>query len=222
MTRKQTRRRFVIESAAAASAALVTQFAPSAAHAATPTPRQTKGPFYPKILPLDSDNDLTRVEGRSDRAKGEVTDVSGRVLDERGRPIRKARVEIWQCDANGRYHHPRDTNGDLEPDDAFQGYGQFITDDEGAYRFRTIKPVPYPGRTPHIHFNVSGEGIEPLSTQMYVKGEPGNRRDGIYNSVRDKVLRDSITVVLESSAADAAVLEGSFDIVLAADGRFQT
>ena len=108
-----------------------------------PTPRQSAGPFYPTELPLDDDNDLTWVGDRKQRATGEITDLSGRILDTNGRPIAGARVEIWQCDANGRYRHPRDPNRSaLDPD--FQGHGHFLTDTDGGYRFRTIRPVPYP------------------------------------------------------------------------------
>jgi protocatechuate 3,4-dioxygenase beta subunit len=91
------------------------------------------------------------------RASGTILHLAGRVLDPEGRPVRGVRVEIWQCDAFGVYHHARDRCG---PADAnFQGFGQTTVDDQGAYRFRTIEPVPYPGRTPHIHLKVAGPGF---------------------------------------------------------------
>ena len=115
-----------------------------------PTPRQTAGPFYPLSIPADSDNDLVRVAGHNGTAKGTIAYVSGRVLDLDGRPLSGMRVEIWQCDTNGRYHYVRDDRAAPPLDDDFQGYGRTITDGAGGYRFRTIRPVPYPGRTPHI------------------------------------------------------------------------
>ncbi len=183
------------------------------------TPRQTRGPFYPVSLPLDSDNDLVTVNGRSGVAKGDIVEVYGRVIDHGGRPVRDARIEIWQCDANGRYHHPRD-RGKAPLDPNFQGYGHFITGADGGYRFRTIKPVPYPGRAPHIHFAVSGAGFEPLVTQMYVAGAPENERDFLLNSISDRRQRRSLIVAFRASnwPAQAATV-GEFDIVLGFNAR---
>ena len=145
------------------------------------TPTQMEGPFYPRELPLDRDNDLTRVTGQSRVALGIVTDLSGMVLDLDGRPIKNARVEIWQCDARGFYHHPLDRGGQADP--AFQGFGHTITDTAGRYRFRTLRPVPYPGRTPHIHAKVLLPGASEFITQIYIAGEPLNDRDGLYRSI---------------------------------------
>lgn len=175
------------------------------------TPRQSLGPFYPDELPLEYDNDLTQVAGQPQSAQGELTDVIGRVILQSGEVVVNAHVEIWQCDVFGRYHHPRDRGTKI--DRGFQGYGRTITNSKGEYRFRTIKPVPYPGRTPHIHFLVRGEGIEPLVTQMYIAGEKGNERDGLLNSIGDQVLRDSLIVELRSM--DEGVLNGRFDLVVA-------
>lgn len=186
-----------------------------AAAALLQTPAQTRGPFYPRTLPLDSDNDLVQVAGRSALAKGEITDLRGRVLDERGRPIAGARVEIWQCDAYGRYHHPRDRrNAPL--DENFQGYGRFTTSDEGAYRFRTIKPVPYPGRAPHIHFAVTAPGAETFITQMYVAGAPENGRDYLLNRIADARQKARLMVAFTPAGDGAAGLDARFDIVLGA------
>ena len=183
------------------------------------TPSQTPGPFYPVELPLDSNNDLVQVGGRSDIAKGTIVNVVGRVLDERDRAVNDVLVEIWQCDANGRYHHPRDQR-DAPLDPSFQGYGRNTTGDDGGYRFRTIKPVPYPGRTPHIHFAISGPGIETLVTQMYVAGEPLNARDGVLNRIQDTKARQRLMAVFEPSLDVEREWNARFDIVLVADGRF--
>jgi protocatechuate 3,4-dioxygenase beta subunit len=193
--------------------------APLAGAAWLPTPPQSRGPFYPLELPLERDNDLVSVAGRNGLARGEIVNLGGRILDERGRPIRNARVEIWQCDANGRYHHPWDQDG-APPDDHFQGYGQFLTGADGGYRFRTIKPVPYPGRAPHIHFAISGPDFEPLVTQMYVAGAPENAWDGLFNRISDPQARARLLVSFVPAPTPGSEPVGQFDIVLAADGRF--
>jgi protocatechuate 3,4-dioxygenase beta subunit len=178
------------------------------------TPAQTEGPFYPDKLPLDTDNDLLILNDGITPAVGTVTHLTGKILDARGEPLRNAAVEIWQCDANGAYLHSQTGNRDKR-DGNFQGFGRFLTGSTGEYYFRTIKPVPYPGRTPHIHFQVKVKGREKFTTQCYVKGEPGNARDGIYNSIRDKKARESITVdfapIKESKIGEVAA---KFDIVL--------
>jgi protocatechuate 3,4-dioxygenase, beta subunit len=185
-----------------------------AAAAALPaTPAQTAGPFYPLSLPTDSDNDLIHVAGREGTAKGAVTYISGRILDCDGRPISGARVEIWQCDANGRYHYARDTRSGPPADENFQGYGQTLSDATGGYHFRTIRPVPYPGRTPHIHFTVSAPGLPRFTTQMYVAGEPQNEHDFVLMSVRDPAARARLIVPLKPTAEPDA-LSGTFDIVV--------
>lgn len=178
-----------------------------------PTPRQTRGPFYPAALPLDSDTDLVTVAGRDAPARGVVTHVFGRVLAEDCRPLAGTQVEIWQCDALGRYHHPREPRGGADPN--FQGYGRMVVGEDGAYRFRTIRPVPYPGRTPHIHFALTGAGLEPLVTQMYVAGEPGNASDFILNAVRDPERRARLIVPLRPAPElETGALAGRFDLVL--------
>jgi len=180
------------------------------------TPWQTPGPFYPKELPLDRDTDLMQVEGQTRPAAGTPIQVFGRVLTEEGKPVAGARVELWQCDAFGHYHHPRDRGGNADP--AFQGYGHTTVGAEAAFRFRTIKPVAYPGRAPHIHFAVSGPGFERLTTQMYVAGEPLNERDGILNRITDPLARKSVVVELAPAPeVEPDGLAGSFDIVLGRD-----
>ena len=181
------------------------------------TPAQSAGPFYPPELPLDDDNDLTRVAGRDAVAAGRVTELSGRVQDLDGRPIADARIEIWQCDANGRYRHPGDRGTALR-DDNFQGHGHTVTDGEGRYRFRTIRPVPYPGRTPHIHMAVFAPQSTPLVTQLYVRGEPRNAADFLFKRVpaerRHLVQADFLAADLPD-----VELRASFDLVLGgADG----
>jgi protocatechuate 3,4-dioxygenase beta subunit len=178
------------------------------------TPRQTEGPFYPDRLPLDADNDLIVVGDAITPAVGAVTHLRGRILDGRGDPVRGAVVEIWQVDNNGAYLHSGSGNGDRR-DPHFQGFGRFETASSGEYYFRTIKPVPYPGRTPHIHFAVKVKGREKFTTQCYVKGHPGNLGDGILRSIRDPRARESVVVdfvpMRESSAGELAA---RFDIVL--------
>jgi protocatechuate 3,4-dioxygenase, beta subunit len=178
------------------------------------TPGQTEGPFYPVAFPADMDNDLVRVAGQAAQALGQVIHVTGRVTDARGQPRPGSVVEIWQCDANGIYRHPR-AAGQGRIDHAFQGYGRTQVDEQGRYRFRTIRPVPYPGRTPHIHFAVHVPGQGRLVTQMYIDGEPLNARDGVLNNIRDPRARRSVIVPLITSASvEPGALQGSFDIVV--------
>lgn len=142
------------------------------------TPRLTEGPFYPDKLPLDTDNDLIVVNNSITPAVGEITHLTGRVLSQAGEPVRNAFVEIWQVDNNGAYIHSGSSNRN-KLDANFQGYGRFLTDSQGNYYFRTIKPVLYPGRCPHIHFGVSRNGQRLLTTQLLIKGHPQNDRDGV-------------------------------------------
>jgi protocatechuate 3,4-dioxygenase, beta subunit len=202
---------------ATTSMALIGSAIPHLAMAAlTPTPRQTAGPFYPKSLPLHSDNDLVRIAGHEKQADGVVTHIFGRVIDVDGRPVPQARIEIWQCDSRGRYHHVDDRSSrPLDPD--FQGYGTTSAADDGGYRFRTIRPVAYPGRTPHVHFAISPPGGGRLVTQMYVAGESANERDPVLNEIRDPVARARVVVPLEPALQiEAGALSGTFDIVLGA------
>jgi protocatechuate 3,4-dioxygenase beta subunit len=177
------------------------------------TAAQTRGPFYPVELPLDRDNNLVNVVGRAQPATGQVTHVFGRIVDVEGKPIAGARIEIWQCNAFGRYHHPGDRGpAPIDPD--FQGFGQTVSAPDGTYRFRTIRPVQYPGRAPHIHFEVTAGGTV-LTTQMYVEGEPGNLRDGPLNSIRDPRQRAALIVPLAPAPqVEAGALAGDFQIVM--------
>ena len=180
--------------------------------ALAPTPRQTPGPFYPLSLPLDADADLVTVRGRPAPAQGTVTHVVGRVLEPGGRAVPGARIEIWQCDALGHYHHPLDGGG---ADPNFQGYGATVADNDGFYRFRTIRPVAYSGRTPHVHFALAGPGFERFTTQMYVAGEPRNDGDVVLSRIRDPAARARVIVPLEpADAFEPGALLGRFDVVV--------
>jgi len=175
------------------------------------TPDQTPGPFYRRLKPLSVDADLTRRPDRTGIAQGRPLDLTGRVLDQSGRPVAGARVEIWQANTFGRYRHPRDAGLDLPDDPAFDGIGHDLTDEDGAYRFHTVVPGRYPGRTRHIHAAIYGPGDpKPLITQFYFPGEPGNDRDFLYRSLGDAAGR----VTLDLSDADADSLGGRLDIVL--------
>jgi len=182
----------------------------------TRTPAQTEGPFYPNKLPLDTDNDLLIINDGITPGVGEITHLTGKILDEKGNPVRNALVEIWQCDAKGVYLHTGDSAQKQDKlDKNFQGFGRFLTGSTGEYYFRTIKPVPYSIRTPHIHVKVKKAGKELLCTQMYIKGHPGNEKDGIWKSVRDVKSRDAITIdfkpIKESKIGE---LSAKFDVVL--------
>ena len=156
------------------------------------TPRQTEGPFYPDKLPLDTDNDLLIINDGITPAVGEVTHLTGRLLDAKGDPIRNAVVEIWQVDGKGVYLH-KGSGGADKRDANFQGFGRFETNSKGEYRFRTIKPVPYPGRpAPHIHFKVKRGDRELLTTQLMIRGHEGNRRDGIFAEAGDAIDQELI------------------------------
>lgn len=177
----------------------------------TRTPRQTEGPFYPPKLPLDTDNDLLIINDAITPAVGTIAHVSGKLLDATGPPIRNAVVEIWQCDSNGVYL----AEGERRREGNFQGFGRFLTGSTGEYYFRTIKPVPYPGRTPHIHFKIKKGGKELLTTQCYVKGERQNDRDGILRGIRDPKARASVIVDFAAMPGSrAGELAAKFDIVL--------
>lgn len=190
------RRRIVI--AAAASVAMPALLAPRVVHAAsgrlTLTPRQTEGPFYPLELPADHDGDLL-VQGAGRYAQGQVAALHGLLVDPDGRPLRGGVVEIWQCDVEGRYHHPGDGNR-ADPD--FQGFGRVAVDGDGRFAFRTIRPMPYTGRTPHIHVKVRLAARELLTTQLYVEGDPGNERDGIWRRL-PPAARDTVTLPFVAS-----------------------
>lgn len=206
-------RRQFLHSAALATGALFT--VPGLfAEQLTLTPRMTEGPFYPDRLPLDTDNDLLVINKGITPALGEITHLTGRVLTESGAPLRNAVVEIWQCDQNGAYIHSGTGNA-TKRDGNFQGFGRFLTDSKGQYYFRTIKPVPYPGRTPHIHFAVNRGGKRILTTQMLVKGHPQNERDGVFRSVTEPKSRAAVMAEFKPlPGSKVGELIASFDLVL--------
>ncbi len=179
------------------------------------TPRQTEGPFYPREWRGDIDNDLVVVQGEAAHALGQVVHVEGRVLALSGEPLAGATVEIWQCDSHGIYRHPNDEGPGRRHDSGFQGRGRTVADVGGRYRFRTIRPVAYGPRTPHIHFKVMPPGGRALITQMYVLGEPLNARDGVLNAIKDRRQRDSVIVRLDAAdRIEPGALLATFDIVL--------
>lgn len=183
----------------------------------TRTPIQTEGPFYPDKLPLDTDNDLLIINDAISPAVGKISHVSGRVLDIHGNPVRNAVVEIWEADNNGVYLHTRDSipNADAR-DKNFQGFGRFLTGSTGEYYFRTIKPVPYRPRTaPHIHFRIEKGGKEMLTTQLYIKGHPGNDRDFVYSRLPGEEARNAVSVdFIPIKDSRIGELAARFDIVL--------
>ena len=142
------------------------------------TPSQGEGPFYPVGWTANAGPDLIGIGHGAVRASGQPLALSGRVLDAVGRPLAGVRVEIWQCDHRGVYRHPRD-RGRGRVDAGFRGFGAMSTDLEGGFTFHTIVPVPYPGRPPHIHAKLKRGSQELLTTQLYLKGNPSNRRDGL-------------------------------------------
>jgi protocatechuate 3,4-dioxygenase, beta subunit len=181
------------------------------------TPSVQEGPYYPNKLPLDTDNDLLIINDAITPAVGDVTHLSGRILDTKGDPIRNAIVEIWQCDRDGVYIRQHQEKGD-KIDTNFQGFGRFLTGSTGEYYFRTIKPVPYSGRSAaHIHVKVWKDHKPLLTTECYVKGHAGNEKDAIYRrstaSKAGKMLPVEFAPVKDSRIGELAA---RFDVILGA------
>ena len=210
-TRQMPRRRSLLLAAGASFVAMPALHLHAWAQGTTRrvTPPQSEGPFYPVSLPADNDADLL-ANGALRYAQGQPAWVEGVVTDVDGRPVRGAVVEIWQCDHQGRYHHPGD--GD-RADRAFQGFGRVAVDAEGRYRFRTLRPVAYGGRAPHIHVKVKLGVHELLTTQLYVQGDAGNARDGLWRNLRSDADRAALTVAF---TAGSDGLKANFPIVVAA------
>ena len=199
----------------AGAGASLLPFGPAHAAGLIATPQQTEGPFYPTAFPADLDNDLVQVRGQQARAMGTVLYLEGRVLDLNGKPVDGAIVEIWQCDAQGIYDHPRQPGRDRR-DSAFQGYGRLLVRADGRYTFRTLKPVAYPGRTPHIHFKVATSTGKMLTSQFYIAGEPSNERDGVFRGIRDPRQRELVEMKLAPAPGiEAGALATTMDIVVA-------
>jgi protocatechuate 3,4-dioxygenase beta subunit len=184
------------------------------------TPSQTIGPFFALGLVNETDRDLACKVPDGPRAQGQPIFVSGRVTDERGNPVRKALIEVWQANRWGKYEHPDDrTDAPLDPN--FKGWGRMLTDDDGRYRFRSIKPGAYPNpgyddwyRPPHIHYSIFAAGLmQRLITQLYFPGEELNDIDPILNGIE---ALDERAALIARRAADEP--DGSqhytFDIVL--------
>ena len=186
-----TRRTMVIGAAAVAS------YSAAKAEKFVATSAQALGPFYPLVHPADHDADLTRVKGRAGTAAGQPINVIGRVVDLGGNPIGNAEVELWQCNAAGRYDHPGDAANPATLDPNFQGFARLSTDRDGQFKFRSVKPkdygTPIGRRTPHIHFDIRGRG-ERLVTQMYFPNEPLNDFDILLKSAepRESVIAEAI------------------------------
>lgn len=206
-----SRRQFLTRTALAAAFFTV----PGAfAEALVQTPRQTEGPFYPDKLPLDTDNDLIVVNDAATPAVGDITWLSGRILSASGGPVRNATVEIWQVDHHGVYIQSG-SSGKAKADGNFQGFGRFITGSTGEYLFRTVKPVRYPGRTPHIHYAIKMKGRDKFTTQCYIAGEPQNEKDGVLRGIRDEQARKSVIVPFTPLAGSkTGELTAKFDVVL--------
>ncbi|MFK7860838.1 MAG: hypothetical protein AB8B64_18620 [Granulosicoccus sp.] len=175
------------------------------------TPAATEGPFYPKpsMRTADTDNDLVKVEGIVTEAGGEIVTLKGRLSDKNGKVLSGHRIEIWQCDVNGKYLHTGDSQN-IEYDVAFQGFGHDITNDLGEYSFRTIKPTKYPGRTQHIHVKVCIGDKELLTTQFYIDGEPNNEQDRIFR----RMSSDDANAVSMRFAENEGRMEAVVDIVV--------
>lgn len=179
--------------------------------ALAPTPRDAEGPFYPTRFPADIDNDLARIEGRPQGARGTLLYLSGRVLAADGTPLPGTKVELWQCDSLGRYHHVDGDPG--ERDENFQGYGVATTDAEGRYAFRTIRPVRYGGRPPHLHFRLTHSRASPLTTQLYPRGESAERTMGF--GLSDSGTRSRLEfATTPATGRESGALAARYDFVL--------
>lgn len=176
------------------------------------TPSQTEGPFYPVRKPAVRGNDL--IHGAIGTAEGKPLELVGRVLDVDSSPVPGARVEIWQADRRGIYRHPRAPNQGKE-DPAFKGYGDSMADQSGRYSFLTIVPVPYTGRPPHIHVKVWVGEQNILTTQLYLKDHPENKRDGLLSML---LFRNSDQLMIDPQRASiGSGIEGhkaTFDLVI--------
>lgn len=216
MNGQDSRRRWLKLAGSAGLIAASAAVAPLLAAPPRRTAGQALGPFYPQTKPRDSDADLTLIQGREERAQGQVIYVSGRVLSIAGAPLAGVSIEVWQANTHGRYAHPGDDNpAPLDPN--FQGYARLVTDEQGRYRMKTIKPAGYPAggfnRPPHIHVDVAGQSSR-LVTQMYFAGEPLNDRDPLLASAGAN--RNGLIVSFEKGGRDIepGALSGHWDIVL--------
>ncbi len=201
-----TRRRIAVGGAVAlASLAL-----PALASSRRSVAPMTEGPFYPPRAWReqwdDWDADLSRVQhdGRTLVARGEHLGLELRLADVNGRLIDGAEVEIWQCDAFAVYRHPRVRQVAGRYDAAFQGFGASRSGGDGQLRFRSIKPVPYPGRTPHIHVKLRHASFGEVTSQLFIAGDEGNARDFLWRAL-DAADRDMLEMKLQPAAADSGL-----------------
>ncbi|MFN7289619.1 MAG: hypothetical protein ACK5T6_03455 [Pirellula sp.] len=214
-------RRFLIRSAAATG---IISFLPKLAfgHDRILTPSQTKGPFYP-VPDIEKqeffDFDLTRKGPDSPVAEGKLIAIRGSVMGHDENALGGSIVEVWQACESGRYNHPKDTN-DRPIDPNFQYWGRIVTGESGEFRFKTILPGKYPGRTPHIHFRILSPDRKELVTQLYFgDNEPLNRKDSVYMAL-NVAQRDNVTTFFEDMAIDPKdsksekIPTGQFTVVL--------
>jgi protocatechuate 3,4-dioxygenase beta subunit len=178
------------------------------------TPRATEGPYYPDHLPLDRDNDLVQIAGDKATAIGTIASFGGRLLNADGKPVSNASIELWQADNNGCYIHSKGVQRGKERDAHFQGFGKIETNAKGEYRFRSIMPGLYTGRTRHWHIRVKEGGKNMLTTQLFIAGEPQNDRDGILRSMGTEAQRLSVIREFKPVSADSKELVATWDIVL--------
>jgi protocatechuate 3,4-dioxygenase beta subunit len=182
--------------------------------ALAPTPGSTEGPFYPAQEPRDDDADLVRVEGAIKDAGGDILHLTGRVLDANAQAVAGARIEIWQCDANGAYLHPGERRRNLR-DAGFQGFGHAPVDPAGRFAFRTIVPVPYPGRAPHIHVKVRHDGRTLLTTQLYRLGHRQNSADFLFRRLALEEQNRVLMAIRPRVASSRGAFETEIDLVIA-------
>jgi protocatechuate 3,4-dioxygenase, beta subunit len=200
------RRRFTLGS----GAALATLAWPARAASKRVVAGMTDGPFYPprawREQWSDWDADLSRVQrdGRTLNARGEHLGLELQLADVNGRAIDGAEVEIWQCDVLAAYRHPGVRLAAGQYDEAFQGFGASRADRDGRLRFRSIKPVPYPGRTPHIHIKLRHASFGEVTSQLFIAGDPGNARDFLWRAV-DEADRAMLEMQLQPAAADSGL-----------------
>jgi protocatechuate 3,4-dioxygenase beta subunit len=181
-------------------------------------------PCPPTMVMRPGEDDLTRLGPGRPHAVGEPVLIAGRILDEELKPVRRTLVEVWNANTFGRYSHvvdERNAGAPLDPN--FYGFGRLLTDDDGGYKVRTIRPGAYIARNdigwwrpPHVHFSVVGCGIR-LVTQMYFPGESLNENDFIYQAVPDDERERVIARPVSSDVGEHAF---RFDIVIR--GRFRT
>jgi protocatechuate 3,4-dioxygenase, beta subunit len=194
----------------AAGAALSWLALPALASSSRAMARMTDGPFYPprawREQWSDWDADLSRVQrnARMLTARGEHLGLELQVLDTNGRPVDLVAFEIWQCDALAAYRHPSVRPSDGMFDEGFQGFGASRSDRDGRLRFRTIKPVPYPGRTPHIHVKLRHASFGEFSSQLFIADDAGNARDFLWRAV-DPADRPMLDMHLHPAAADTGL-----------------